>query len=402
MAAKATLLAFSGPDVFNAIRNSSPTLQLRYSKATAENIESISKNISQSDMTIKNELTYGLMKLVTAVFTKDTSIRNPLANMVKGGLFPEFGAFVEQNRVHVIKGISPKFGGEFAISGTSIDPFVQDYTKVESEFFETNLKLTYLVTTNTWDLSKAFLSAAGMNSLLGQIMKGIENALNIDLFMAGKDIFNTYISTTNHTLGKGQVMEVTAVTDETSGKNFVLSMKNLLNAIQFPSTAFNPRKLEMQTDALHMYIRPEVMNTLSTEVWASAFNRSDLGLTPQDGGATLSITSIDNFGGIIPTLTATGETLVSVYDSVLGKQIGFATAAAPTVVIDESLITFVDSNSDVLAIVATDSAFGIALRMMESAPAYNARGSYTNYWYNAEYWTYYSDLEPVIIIKKKA
>lgn len=397
------LSAYSGVDVFNAIRNSSPILQSRFPEATASNLKEIGMNLSMSDVQTRQEFIYGLLKMVSAVFVKNTTITNPLSALIKGGQYYAWGDLIENIKVRVAQAVDPKFLIDTRGTGKTIDPFVQKMPEYITEFFQSNLPLQYLVTVDQWQLQKAFESAQGMGALISAILESITNAINVDLFQAGKDIFNKYINDTTHTLGEGQVMEVDAVVDEASGKSFILSVKNLINAMQFPTKAFNPSKL-LQTSSsstLTMYVRPEVMNNISVNTLAGAFNRDDLDLTPVDGSGRLRIKTLDNFGGVYPIKTTdqTKTELTPKYDS-LGSVVGFVDASGADVA--ESDITYVDKNEDVIAVIASPDAFGMALKQQNYSPIYNPRGEYVNYWYNMEYWCYYSNLENVIIIKKKA
>lgn len=396
------LSAYSGVDVFNAIRNSSPILQSRFPEATASNLKEIGMNLSMSDVQTRQEFIYGLLKMVSAVFVKNTTITNPLSALIKGGQYYAWGDLIENIKVRVAQAVDPKFLIDTRGTGKTIDPFVQKMPEYVTEFFQSNLPLQYLVTVDQWQLQRAFESAQGMGALISAILESITNAINVDLFQAGKEIFNKYINDTTHTLGEGQVMEVDAVTDEASGKSFILSVKNLINAMQFPSKAFNPSKL-LQTSSsstLTMYVRPEVMNNISVNTLAGAFNRDDLDLTPVDGSGRLRIKTLDNFGGIYPTKTSdqTHAELTPKYDN-LGSVVGFVDSSGHDVA--ESDITYLDKNEDVIAVIASPDAFGMALRQQNYSPIYNPRGEYVNYWYNMEYWCYYSNLENVIIIKKK-
>lgn len=397
------LSAYSGVDVFNAIRNSSPILQSRFPEATASNLKEIGMNLSMSDVQTRQEFIYGLLKMVSAVFVKNTTITNPLSALIKGGQYYAWGDLIENIKVRVAQAVDPKFLIDTRGTGKTIDPFVQKMPEYVTEFFQSNLPLQYLVTVDQWQLQKAFESAQGMGALISAILESITNAINVDLFQAGKDIFNKYINDTTHTLGEGQVMEVDDVIDEASGKSFILSVKNLINAMQFPTKAFNPSKL-LQTSSsstLTMYVRPEVMNNISVNTLAGAFNRDDLDLTPVDGSGRLRIKTLDNFGGIKPIKTTdqTKTELTPKYDS-LGSVIGFVDSDGADVA--ESDITYLDINEDVIAVIASPDAFGMALKQQNYSPIYNPRGEYVNYWYNMEYWCYYSNLENVIIIKKKA
>ena len=71
------------------------------------------------------------------------------------------------------------------------------------------------------------------------------------------------------------------------------------------------------------------------------------------------------------------------------------TQSYQTTLLDISIII-----GGIIAIIAAPDAFGMALRKQNYSPIFNPRGEYVNYWYNMEYWCYYSNLENVVIIKK--
>lgn len=416
---------YNGVEIFNAIRKSTPSIASRYPEATKETLKSIGYNIANSgDVNVRMDYMSGLMRLVSAVFVKSNNISNPLSDMIVGGEFYAFGDIIENLKVHIAKAVSPKYLAANLATGATLDPYVQKQAELEVEFFQSNLPLQYLVTVSEWQLARAFESQQGMNSLISAILESITNGLNADLYVAGKNIINEYINSNDHTLAEGQEVVVSDVTDAATGKAFVLAVKDVLSAVQFPTNAFNPRKITQTStgDTLTMFVRPTLINKLSTEVWASAFHRDDLDLTPVDGSGRIRIKSVDNFGGLAPK-GANNEALQEVYDS-LGTVVGYIDAAAQVngpahknangqwvVNITSAGTTadttfpaepdhFDDPNEGVLAVIATDKAFGMALRKQNYAPIFNPRGEYINYWYNMEYWCFYSDLENVIIIKK--
>ena len=395
------LAAYSGSDVFNAIRNSTPRLQSRYPEASADNLKTIGYNLSRDNINIKMDYLNGLLKMVSAVFVKSYTVSNPLSELIQGGEYYAWGDLIENIAVHVAKGVSPKFLTSNLGTGKTIDPYVQNQPTTVTEFFQSNLPLQYLVTISEWQLQRAFESAQGMGALISAILESISNGINVDLFEAGKSIINSYINDDSHTLSDGQVMKVTDVTDEASGKSFILDVKNLINAMQFPTTAFNPSKImkTSSSDTLTMYVRPGVMNNISVNTLAGAFNRDDLDLTPIDGSGRLRIKTLPDFGGLKPTKTSDNSDLTVTYDE-LGAVSGYEDSVGNPVA--DADITWVDPNADILAIIAAPAAFGMALRKQSYAPIYNPRGDYLNYWYNMEYWCYYSNMENVVIIKKSA
>lgn len=395
----ANLKSYNGVDVFNAIRNSTPILQSRYPEATAETLKQIGKNLSRDNVDVKNAYLNGLMTLVSAVFVKSNNISNPLSDLIKAGEYYAWGDLIENIKVHVAKAVDPKFLVSNLGTGKTIDPFVQNQPKTVTEFFKSNLPLQYLVTISEWQLQRAFESTQGMGALVSAILESIQNGIAIDLYQAGKDIMNSYINDDKHTLAPGQIMAVSDVVDETTGKAFILAVKNVINAMQLPSKAFNPAGIEQisTSSKLTMYVRPGVMNNISVNTLAGAFNRDDLDLTPVDGTGKLRIKTIDNFGGVYATKTSDSSLLSPAYDS-LGSVIGYKDSSEQ--IIAESDITYVDPNENIIAIIASPDAFGMALRKQNYSPIYNPRGEYVNYWYNMEYWCYYSNLENVVIIRK--
>lgn len=394
------LSSYDGVAVFNAIRNASPTLAGRYPEATASTLKEIGYNLSRDNVDLKMAYLNGLLQMVSAVFVKSDTINNPLSDLIKGGEYYAWGDLVEKIAVHTAKAVDPKFLVQNLGTGKTIDPFVQNQPETVTEFYKSNLPLQYLVTVSEWQLQRAFEGPQGMNALIAAILESVTNGINVDLYQAGKSVINAYINDDTHTLGNGQVLEVNDVTDETSGKAFVLAIKNIINKVQFPTTAFNPAGImsTSPSESFTMYVRPELMNQISVDVLASAFNRDDLDLTPVDGTGRMRIKTLDNFGGMIPQ-NSDGETLTPTYD-VLGAVNGYQTSEGASV--EAKDVVWEDPNEDVLAVIASPDAFGMALRKQSYAPIYNPRGEYINYWYNMEYWCFYSNFENVIIIKKAA
>lgn len=389
--------SYDGVAVFNAIRNSSPTLQSRYAEATAKTLKDIGYNLSRDNVNIKLEYLNGLLAMVSAVFVKSNVIENPLSDLIRGGEYYAFGDLIENIGVHVAQGVDPMYLTENLGTGKTVDPFVQVQPDTITEFFKSNLPLQYGITISEWQLARAFESAQGMQSLIAALLESVTNGINADLFIAGKNIMNAYINDTSHTLADGQILEVVTPTDETTGKTFVLAIKNIINAVQFPTTAFNPSGIMSTTGSgsFTFYVRPEIMNQISVDVLASAFNRDDLDLTPVDGTGRMRIKTLPDFGGLVAQ-DANGNNLEPKYNE-LGQRVGWTLNQA-----DATFDHYSDPNEDVIGIIAGPDAFGMALRRQNYAPIYNPRAEYMNYWYNLEYWCFYSNMENVIIIKKAA
>ena len=271
----ANLKSYNGVDVFNAIRNSNPILQSRYPEATAETLKQIGKNLSRDNVDVKNAYLNGLMTLVSAVFVKSNNISNPLSELIKGGEYYAWGDLIENIKVHVAKAVDPKYLVSNLGTGKTIDPFVQNQPKTVTEFFKSNLPLQYLVTISEWQLQRAFESAQGMGALVSAILESIQNGIAIDLYQAGKDIMNSYINDSTHTLAPGQVMSVADVVDETTGKAFILAVKNVINAMQFPSKAFNPAGIECLLEDPRLYVIPVYVFVKDKERLIRVLNREE-------------------------------------------------------------------------------------------------------------------------------
>lgn len=402
----AKIKAYSNPTgldnvtLYNAIYAESPTLQNRYPKGTITNLTTIGSNV-QRDELAQNEIALGMLSIVARIIVSPNTISNPLEDMILGGEYFEFGDIIEKVKVHVAKAVDPMYLAAHKKNGESIDPFIQNYPEVGVEFFKSNLALQYLITTDTWNWARAFSTEGGLDGLVGNMLESVINARNIDLFQAGKNLIDEYINSEDHTLLDTQVLNVDDVTDETSGKAFILAVKNVINALSFPTEAFNPDHFisTSNSDTLTMYVRPNVMNNISVNTLAGAFNRDDLDLTPVDGTGRMRIKTLDNFGGIKATKTSDGSDLHAIYDKV-GSFAGYADSDDQPVA--KSDITFVDTNADVIAVIAAPRAFSIALRKQANRVVPNYRGEYTNYITNMEYWTMYSNQENVIVIKKKS
>lgn len=397
-------MAYNGVEVFNAIRNATPSLQSRYPEASETTLKEIGYNLSRDSVDMKAAYLNGLLEMVSAVFVSNTRIENPLADLIRGGQYYEWGNLIEKIKVRIAKAVDPKFLVDNLGTGKTIDPFVQNQPETVTEFFKINLPMQYIVTISDWQLQRAFESAQGMNALISEILESVQNGMKLDLYEAGKSIFNAYINDTTYsdgtarTLGDGQVATVADVTSEATGKTFVNAVKNIVSSMAFPTKAYNPMGIlnTQSSGSLTMFCKPELLNKLSVDVWASAFNRDDLDLTPVGGNGKMRIKSLDNFGGIYAT-DAQGHKLNKKYNS-LGAVIGYEYNG---VEVSEKDITWVDPNKDVLAVITDVADFGgIALRKERFSNIYNPRGEYVNYWFNAEYWVYYSNMANVVIIKK--
>lgn len=257
--------------VLNAIlANASESYQARVPQATQTNITEVGSAIMSYQAT-ENEFLNALVNKIAMQIVHNKTFRNPLAVLKKGSI--PLGRNIEEIYTN------PATGTVFDPSGT--DLLARSIPDTKTIYHSMNRQGKYKVTVSKSQLIQAFTSYAALEKLLNTIVNSIYSGDNMEEFLLMKELFASAI-----TGKKLKTVEVSAVGDAETAKEFVKSIRTVSQAMQFPSSNYNTYyDINKDTDSKPvvtwtpkenqvLILRNDVSVNVDVELLAQAFNVS--------------------------------------------------------------------------------------------------------------------------------
>lgn len=387
--------------MWNKARSYSPQFASHTSEATKELFtERGFESLKVSDINAINEFFLISMRISLQI-VNIAQARDPLSDFDFGEKFDNmYGGLMQRMAVHAIKPISPKFKG--LVNGKSVDPFVVRKPTVEERFWKQNFDFQNLVTMQDFNIKTIFISEFGVSEFMTGIMSQLQNSLTKQEYLNKLEALNAYINSTKYPLQDSQKFEVSFTTGTSEElKNLYLTFKNIISLMEITpsSSAFNSMGFDttQEKGRLRMLVRASILNSMSIDVLASAFNMDQFNLG-------IEVLGVDNFGGLKPFKDAEFTIpLYEVYDS-FGSMIGYTeNQGGKDVTVEEDKAFFKDPNENVLAVIADK---GVIFESRQNGvvvqPIYNPAGLYTNYWMSSPNNTFGCDSLYNLVVVKKA
>lgn len=386
--------------LFNIVRSTcNPSFISRVNEATQANFAQLANTMTSAQYQQEfNEWINGAVNLIARQVINSNYIYNRLEKYIAGNM--EFGDTVQEFAVQVQE------AEDYNMTDPGIDwvnPFRISNPDVRVLYHRNPRQKKFRITTYPEQAKKAFLSEGGLGRLILNIISQLEKSCALDNWYTMKELMNVYIQNNNADLPlrPDQIQEFPDITDEETGKEFILAMKNLISDLAFPTGCFNQQGIVTMTRPadLTFFLRKEYANIIPVQVLSSAFNREDLALTPAGEEGTLTIELMDDFGGRYP-VDAGGNRLYPIFNA-YGKVTGtYAATQGGTTPVDVD--HWEDPNSDVIGILADNNFFLVTNRLHEYYTIWNPDGLYMNHflhdWKDFGFWGTGTN----IIIKKPA
>lgn len=415
-------MAISNVDLWNEVRNFSPSFASHTSEATSDLFTAKGfEQLSSDGSAILNEF----MGLSIRVFLQKitvASVKDLLDDQDFGEDYSSnMGGIAQRIAISSAKPIS----SVPIIEGGTSDPFVQHLAKTEERMFDQNFDYASLITVPDKALIKnMFLSEDGLSNYVAGIMIALSNGYKLQKYLNKLEALNAGIHSEAFPLKDTQKYEADDLTDAASIIAFIELVRNIVDAMVFnpASGAFNALGFEstQDKDRLRILVRPQLMNKIAT---ISRLN------SPENMNLPIKMVQIPDFGGLIPYITggdvfakgtirtdssanptsATYKTAttnavdvtipgqaviknaVDIYDD-LGTHVAFAftitaEGSSTSYYIPDDLVSKEDPNEDVMAIIADKGyLFTTTQNPYEVEPIRNPRPySYTNYWAKSEH-----------------
>lgn len=262
----------ASPEMMNAIRNdASDAYKAAVPVATPANLADVGNPILAYDA-MANEFLSALVNKIVATILYRKMWNNPLSMLRKNA--EPLGVDVEE--AHVNPATAQAYDGTETGMAAVLKMTKPD---VAAAWYRLNRQDKYPVTINNEQLTNAFVSWNALENLIQGIVDSLYNANTIDEFKYTKQlVVNAIID--------NKLKSVLAVmpTNEATGKQFQVQLRNMSMLFTFPSSAYNNYKLMGGTgneritwspieDQL-IIIRADVAANIGVEVLSAAFNLS--------------------------------------------------------------------------------------------------------------------------------
>lgn len=252
----------NGIDMLNTIRAAaSATYQDRIPIATQENIQEIGNAMLQYQSTA-NEFLSALINRIAMVLISSKLYENPLRRFKKGML--GLGESVEE--VFINAATARQYDPDKSVT----DLYKRVIPDVSAVFHRMNYQNYYKVTISNEQLRTAFLSAQGIEDLIGRIVDSLYTGANLDEFILMKQLITNAVNS-------GQVTPVTVETmSADNAKSIITTIKATSNAMEFMSNKYNAMGVLTYTPKSKQILitDPNFDAIMDVEVLASAFNMS--------------------------------------------------------------------------------------------------------------------------------
>lgn len=248
-------------NIVNALRNNNSNYYKEYVPPITDvtDLRAIGKIIMDMPA-LQNEFISSLVNRIAIVRITSKMFENPWTRFKKG--FLEFGEVIED----VFVGLTKVY--EFDPEDAEETLFKRVPPDVRAAFHVMNYTKFYKVTIERQRLSKAFLSATGMNDLITYIMTSIYTSAAYDEFLTMK-----YMLGRNILNGRLYPIEIPTVV-KANMSDIVSVVKATSNTIEFPERLYNPAHVFQHTDKSNQYliINAKFDAMMDVNVLASAFN----------------------------------------------------------------------------------------------------------------------------------
>lgn len=275
-------LNMNSVDVTNAIRNAivsggDTEYENRIPEATKYNMAQIGEIFKVND-NLANKFLSALVNRIAFPIVKSRLYKNPLSEFKRGEL--GMGTTIEEIFVQVAE------AHHYNPAVAEKEVFKREIPDVRAYFHVLNRQDFYKVTIENNDLYNAFLTENGVTDMIGRIVDSLYSGDNYDEFLLMKNLISQYIDKY-----RTYDVQVNAITDEASAKEFLILVRGLTNNMRFMSNKYNSAGVTTFTDMsdILIFVTPETQARLDVDALAVLFNMSK-------GEIQSRVVVIDTFG----------------------------------------------------------------------------------------------------------
>ena len=275
-------MAITTAELLNSIRDlASAEYTARVPLATRTNITDVGNAITSYEANA-NEFVSALMNKIGKSIVVNKMANNRL-KIFKKGLLP-FGTDVEE----IFVGMAPAQAFDPLKAETELHKRV--LPDIKSMYHRQNRQDFYKVTITEAQLKGAFLSQAGMQTLINFIVESLYNGDEYDEYVLMKELIAQY---------KANFYEITTpeITDEATGKNFIKAVRQASLNMSFTTPTYNKQGVKTKSEASEqvLILHKNVSSIIDVEVLAYAFNDTKVDFNTQ-------VVVVDDFGSMDDTI----------------------------------------------------------------------------------------------------
>ncbi len=408
--AKTIFSGVKNSEIFKLARAFSPQFKSFTANVTAKNLDAGWEANKDFDPTIVNEWFKVSMKIILQKISVAT-VKNPIEGYgIVENYDDEFGNTAQRIAIGSMKSVDPKFHG--LQDGQSVDHYIVRTPNVGERFFTQNFDFQNFFTLQDFQIKQILTSEFGMDQITSGIMAQMENSYSKQRYLNELEALSAGMNSSDLPLQDTQIVEMSSWTEagvtDAELLEFIQNVKNTVSSMTLaPATsAYNAGKFEtaINPEDLVLLVRPELLTAIQTRLMVGAFNKEDLALP-------IDVKPVLNYGGLLPYVLDGDNNVVYVqpiYDS-LGQQVAYVDATATvngparydatsgkwivnvttggTTADTNQTVTEVlweDTNENALGVIVQRGAIFTTMQngvKMIPTPI-NARGVYTNYFFN--------------------
>lgn len=254
-------------NIYNALRGSDAQLTAALPRANLQNIVEAGNPILEY-IPIQNAFLDALVNKIYLQIIHNRSFTNPLAILKRGGA--PLGSTVEE--IHV----NPAEAMRYDPTATTL--LTQHAPDAAAVYHSLNRQDVYPLTISRDDLRQAFTSWQAFGDMIDANTNALYSGSYIDEFNLMLSLFSGAVD-----IDAIRTMVVDPITDETSAKAMIKTMRALNRKFQLPSTLYNsyaqqagegasPRKTWCRPEDIIVIIPADTEAALDVDVLAAAFN----------------------------------------------------------------------------------------------------------------------------------
>lgn len=264
-------------DILNNIRaNASEEYQSRIPEATQQNISTIG-NALQTYTMLYNEFCSALVNKIGKTILETRLFKNKLARFKTGALTTQQD--VEEIFIEMAK-------AEGSYDKTGPNPLGRrNPPDVKVIYHRQNRQDYYAISIGDIDFLRVFRSESTLDAFIAGLINSVYSGAEYDEYVAMKNLLATYDGYCDY--------GVSAITDDTTAKQFVKTVRKASQDMTFASTAHNKAGVKTWTPVANqvLLVNKDVLAEVDVEVLAKAFNMGKTDIQ-------VEIVSMDDFAGL--------------------------------------------------------------------------------------------------------
>lgn len=383
-------MKFTNAEMWNALRAKFPSFKSMTAEATADFFtERGWQELTRSNIPALNSF----YELSMRVAFQKIDIAKVKTRLKEAGLVEVYGEengnYLQRISMEVIKPLSPAYRG--LQNGDSVDPWKVRKPEAKERFFQRNSDYASGITIQDFQLKNIFLQETGMSAFIAGVMSGLESGYREQMELNVYQCLHEALNSVSKPLQDTQKITLTSWTDgsvtEAELLDFITQLQDLATAMDTSITqkGFNANAFETAVDKEDhvVLVRAGIMNMIKR---MKALNTHYQG-GADDLGIPFKVVEVQDFGGLEYYFgdPDSGYKLYPHYDD-LGAVDGWALSAGgdKEKELDDPSITIVDTDADILAVVAQKGVIFENISNPYTVEAIrNPRGLYNNYWASA-------------------